>query len=1167
MKNFVTRALVCFAVVLVWNDRSGLGQDMVDPPAEVVETSANEDVSSDVSSGTAQTAPSQTTPAEDTRRAAGRQEPDTFLLPDKDGKLQQVLGFQFEDFFQAYQSQFGVGQPQGKPRFTLQRLDASGRAYPDRAELKIELAVLLHTDQWVGVPLGLGQSILSKSPTTLDPEREFLHYDEAGESYVLWLRGKPAEQRRVTFDISVPVARRDDESILRLSTPRAVGSRLKLTVNMESVARASEGVTLVSRRAQDGESTEFVAEGLGGSFELAWREPGPLLSRSTSALSVTGAISLRVDSPTASPTALLNVESLGAPLHQFRVRLPAGTKLASTVASPYTITQLETDDPEAPAAMTRPIVVVQLGSKQRGPVNIRLKTERTPEAIEAETPLDLAGFDVLGAVRQTGDIAIQVDGNWNVLWEETDPSFEGVHQVEVVDLPEELRNGQVQYAFKYFRQPSRLLTQVISRQPHLRVDPEYVVFVSARRVDLHARLNYFVGDAKTFSFEVDMLDWEIDAVGPPNIVDQWLLSDDKGVVLARLREPSQGSERLEIRAHRKFDDGPFANRLGDQSTRRIQFALPVPDVRSHTPATVVIVPDDNIVIEPVTGEMPGLSPQPAMSTFIELPQRQQEPLYFRSDAAHATFLADVTVQPQTVRSEISAQIVLHEQQSTVKQILKYHVAYEPVEHVLLHLPPELKSLDQFEVQLDGEKLKVLEKVPLPGGPDLSGDPNLPDNAAQLSSVRVALGHARIGSFALQIQFPFALGPLQPQQSVALTVPIVKPADGEISECEVFVTSPNSIHVSPKVSVGKQVNSWESVELVGDRQSLRHTLRMRWRGKVEAVPLSVQLAESQAARATILERVWVQSWFTPSARQDRVAMVIRSSSGLLRVQLPAGVSPDQLEVKVNGQIKSFRIGTAGGIEVSLSPEMNPSQRIELRYELPHTGLGRKYQADFARLLGTVSERNVYWQLVLPQNEHLLSAPRELTAEFDWQWQGYYWTRRSQLDQRQLEQWVGAEMGTPLPRRTNRYVFSKLGSLDSVKFVSASRSYIVLVVSGSALLAGLLLMTMPFPKKAGLLLALATVLLILAVAFPDPAIMAIQAAALGVGLALVAAVLQRLLSRSTAAKVVVRSGGSTVLRHLTATESLAASQAADSASSGTTTMAMVSPAPSVSESSDR
>ena len=80
-----------------------------------------------------------------------------------------------------------------------------------------------------------------------------MHYEGEGEGYVWWVRGKPNTQHETTLTMLVPLAAVGDETRLKLFTPRATASELKLTVPLaDAVGKVSEGRDVAAgRRGQE----------------------------------------------------------------------------------------------------------------------------------------------------------------------------------------------------------------------------------------------------------------------------------------------------------------------------------------------------------------------------------------------------------------------------------------------------------------------------------------------------------------------------------------------------------------------------------------------------------------------------------------------------------------------------------------------------------------------------------------------------------------------------------------------------------------------------------------------------------------------------------------------------------------------------------------------------
>jgi hypothetical protein len=278
-----------------------------------------------------------------------------------------------------------------------------------------------------------------------------------------------------------------------------------------------------------------------------------------------------------------------------------------------------------------------------------------------------------------------------------------------------------------------------------------------------------------------------------------------------------------------------------------------------------------------------------------------------------------------------------------------------------------------------------------------------------------------------------------------------------------------------------------------------------------IELAVQLAD-QDQHATVVDRAWVQTWLTPSARQDRAVFCFTSSRKELPVVLPAGTATGQVDLQLDGRPIEGRATGDGWLLVPLTGEVGQRHILEVRSHFAaHTHQPGSLSIELPRLGSDAWVRRMYWQLVLPRNEHLLAASGGLTTEFTWGWQGWFFGRRPLLEQDELEEWAGVTRRASLPMGTNQYLLSSLGNVEQGDVYTASRAWIVLMASGAALVAGLLLIYVPASRHPATLFAAAVVLLCLGLLYPEPMLLVSQAAILGLGLALLAGLLRRSLRR--------------------------------------------------------
>lgn len=1020
-------------------------------------------------------------------------------LKSKDGRLVPMLDWTFEDFERVYQENQGLKQRDQAPFFSLQTMAITGTVKGGHAELSIQFGILVRDDQWVRVPLRLNQAVLREGAKYAGADGQcLLDFEDERDGYVGRLRGSSGQQHQLTLNVFVPVTTVGDESRLKLSVPRATSSSLKLTVPVaEAVGTVSTGATL-STSSADKQSTQFTVLGLGGDFELSWRKAGNRAAETSPVLEAVGTILCRVDPGLVHSEATLTVRAYGGLFDRFHVRLPEAAELIPGSASEYTVTPAPKAGPDANAPG---LVEIRLPKKTTGPVELRLSTKRPYEAAGSSDWFELAGFEVVEAARQWGHFAITAAEDLQVVC----TPHRGVRQVD--QLPEALRGEQRLAGFAYFRQPCSLTARAVPKKTRINVEPEYVLLVEEDKVRLEAKLKYTIRAAKVSALDVELLDWELDEVGPANLVAVDMAAvDQAGVLSMPLATPSIGQVEITLRAHKPIAAGATS----------LALALPRPQANSSGSAAVVVLPADNVELIPDTNATVGLVRQ-QVAPPMSLPPRQQQPLFYRGEMAKAIFAAGLNVHPQSIAVNVSTQLMLAGQEKHVEQKLTYTVAYKPVEVLVLEVPRSLAGAGALEVLFEGLPVSLAELPAADAGP---GD-------SRPIKKRVVLPSPRIGECELTIRYSVALEELLPETSIVSTIPLVMPADGRLEENRLRVTA------APGVKVQLREGPWAITEENALSPERLHSFQMVTDGRSEKVVLGIHLEDRNALGSTLVERLWIQTWIAPTPngmrRQDRAVFRFTSDQKELELFVPNEVEPREVELSLNRRRVQAKITPSGSLRLGLPdlPRAGPHV-LEVYYHFPVrlVELGR-WSTELPHLDRHAWVRRMYWQLVLPQHEHLIAAPDGFTPEFAWGWTGAFWGRNPLWEQSQLETWVGTVGLTSVPQATSRYLFSSLGPVEKCEIRVANRSLIVLAASGIALVAGLLLIYVPVCRHPLALLLAAAALLAATFRYPEPTFLVAQAASLGVALTLVAGLLQRSMIRRRRRFLPREGGGSSLL----------------------------------------
>ena len=1093
-----------------------------------------------------------------------RVEPEILFVKDAKGVTIPLLNITLEEIEKALDKGAGAAGAV-RPAFRLDRMVVSGEAVGKVARLTFQFQVTLFGNdkqekKWVRVPLRLAGAALEKAEYQGEGE-QFLIFDEADGEYVSWFRSETEKPHTLTLQALVPLEQAAGQTKLKLAAPRAVHSELTLkTASAQAVGEVSGAVLAETRRLEHG--AEFKAIGLTSEFTLAWREPSPRAQEIRAALDAQGEILVQIDHQSVVSTAELTVRAFGREFDSFRVRLPPGATLAplenAAERPDYVVTPVDAaagvdapgpaaTNPAAPAASApgpaSAWVEVRRKMKTAEPLKVRLKTQRALEETAPDNPFELAGFEVQGAARQWGDLAVFVANDWQVSFGKR----VGIRQVEdltneaFLNLLKDAHDDELlagfEYYFEYLRQPCALPVQISPQETVIGVDPNYQVRVSADKLELDARLAYKVSGAKAFAFEIDLPGWDVDATSVavhagsqtpaaaeaprPDLADASRIAAMPGEGLTiPLKQAALGRVEVSLKAQRKIAAGAQA----------IEFQLPRPKAAVQGTVELVVAADQNVELTPREAELTGLRRQQS-SPAPSAARGEREPLYYRGEAEAARFAADFRIKPRQISVDVATAAALKESGAVeVEQTLSYRILYEPAETLLLDVPQQLADDRKIKVfQYDQDRLLdgELPWEPIAAADVAPGDP-------PLRQVRVKLHQAALGAGKLKIEYAWKGEALMRETSVPLKVPLIMPGEGECGENRL------DLSVEPGVKAEPLGAEWSPRGDADAATTSSPGLHLQAARPWPELSLNASLAEPADDESLVVERAWIQTLLSKRERTDRAVFRFGGRDRRFSLFLPQGAI--QASFRLDGRkiepqpgkspderVVSWRDG-ASGIETHV---------LELRYSFPERPKGRGMLTfELPKLGAGIRARHTYWQLVLPRDEFLLAGPADLTSEAVWGWNQFYWVRRPLFDEGYLDAWVrdqakpdgeSGALASPgaISPATNQYLFSsiEIGSAQQVR--TASRSALVLIGSGLVLLAGLALIYLPALRHPALLFAASLALLAGAMIYPEVTLLWLQAAAAGALLTAVAGLLERNVSRRRRRETFVRGGSSSIV----------------------------------------
>ncbi len=1062
--------------------------------------------------------------------------PDTYILLDAEGHPQPVPGMTYEDFMAAWKRLNQPGTADEQPSYAIEDMTFRGQVIGQRAELECRITVRLIGKGPLSLPLGLvgaivqGEPKFSALPSSADAklppaeeskkgESEYLTSDPEHGGYVAQFRGSAGERRLLTVQLIVPVAHDGPETSLPINCPHAVSSQLELDVDAKiAEARVNVG-SLLSQDLNSQGGTRLKVAGLSGMFRLAWQNPTKDSSAITTVLSALGTVHVTLDGRGIRSDARLTVRSYGGAFDQFRVRLPAGSQLvqakpdtSQTPAVQYRI-RLENNSSAAGEKNTdnRQIVVVDLAEKQQGPVIVDLAIEHLGNAANRGQNIDVGGFEVLGAVRQFGDVALSVADDWQARWEIG--AF--VRQVDPNELDATLQSFNPTAAFQYDRQPWSLSLRLARRQLRVHVTPKFEMECLPEESRLTVKLNYQTFGARAFEYRVALNGWELtgDPVESASLVDTDRISvTSEGTLLLPLVQASARRAEVSFSLRR-----PLA-----RDARQLQLPLPVPVAESIGTGELIVRAAPEVNLLPDLAKSTGLTAVTA-SAAIENPSSDgATELHYRTLLPAAVFTADRTSRARDVATQSLTQVEVGENDAKIEQRFDYSVRFEPVNELTFELaddfPVDAAGVNARLVIGNGADAKLNEQgVPLQASLIDASDAGLIDESARL--LRLMLPRPLMGKFSVSIRYSAVL-PSRGNSDLHWEVPTLRCTEGQPSSEAAKVRWADRLSVALDEPAANQ--SWK-LAAMSNQPADGAGLDVISERSASSLPLIIRSAPPRPPAATIVDRAWLQTWMSKGTLQNRAAFRVRTAGNQATIELPPDSTGAETEILVNhepARILSQSPGRlvvqlGGGKEVMAGNQLAPltTYTVELRSRQEYgPRLVTLHRLTPPQIEGSSALSQVYWQLILPSDEHVVSEPMQLTSASEWQWLGVFWGRQPLKSQAELEDWSGASQQIAPTAAQNQYLYSGITSVSSIELMTAPRWLIVLAASACVLAVAIAYAYIPKRQRMWLMVVLATVIVFAAVAYPGITLMLAQASVLGLVLAVVSLVISRLMANA-------------------------------------------------------
>lgn len=1021
---------------------------------------------------------------------------ETIYLRREDGQLVPFIDIPFEVFHAIYQQRAG-GQTEELPQtHSLERVDVQGsirsNASGEFAHLTIVVRVATQRGGWVRVPLGLEPATLV-SWSSDRPDDAVVSLDGRG-GYEAWVRGGEEGASELRLETVVPVERQGVQSTLELALPNATLSQIALDLPLTDpeVRLGSDRQIPELAPLADGR-TRLSVVGPSGDLSIRWQPRG---DDGVSGLSVVTDVTVQIDGPDLIRyQAAFDVVSLNGRDRGFLVRLPPGARFDAAEQADLEGAEV---DPSSPLLAgldpNSRYVAVTFPQPLDKPTRVVLFASRSAADESADggpETIDVGGFDVPGAVRQSGSLLLVGSREWRVDWS----AGNFLRQVSLQASDRE-REGAVA-RFRFSRAPIELATRIVRNESRSACEPMLDLTFTRDRIQLDAEFRYSFSGPRPETLIVDGRGWEPDIEQlRANRFVRRVAQDETNPERWRIDlDPALAEETLALR----FVLSRPMETFGDLSV-----PLPSPLATTVSAAMVSLRSSDDLEVAPRISPVQGtLVPAPNLPTpsgptatngtrIADLPAgpgaAPTEPsavqwVRIQSLADVRELACRVTVRPRKVDVVSSVAVRVDGGIATVDQTLDYDVRYVPLNGGWLAIDRAALEDGDLVLRLDGQAI----------GYRASASP-LSQWDERWEVVRFELPRAVTGKFRLEASFRMPLPePDSTERSVRTGIPLLVPLQAPDERTRFFrggiLGAAESLAVQPIGDLGRVVtietpadrvvtgtdDRWRLEEKPATGERRRFTLTKLDRDAARTVDFSWGIGQGGADQMPRVTRLWVQSLSTPEYRRDRVAMRVVTGRSSIEIELPPLVRLTTVAVDGVERPGVAEQTTGRRLTVALADPGSPREHtIELWYRFQRNrSFDRSIELTLPTVVGVDWIEQVYWEAILPPDEYMMIQPQWLVSEnrIEWKWWG--WTETPRLSTGDLEAWVGVGGQQPPSGQYHRHLYSGFGEAISGRVWTARRWEVLFAGAGLLFVLGVVAVVFRIDRRPVVMLLIAAI----------------------------------------------------------------------------------------------
>lgn len=1020
-------------------------------------------------------------------------------------------GMTWEELERLQNLDFGIEVP--TQAFSYEEMEISGEAAERRAELSVTLKIAIDsTDgRWVPIPLRMGNFHRLAPPDVSGVEEYFMTLKPDRGGYLLWVKTKARRNATLQMRVSARVDTTSAQS-LEFQLPD-VAAKVKLVTDGRDVSGdiIGQGYDTIEPKELPGGRTEFLIESVGGTFTVRWgrrerdRDDVPELE-------VDSRITMNWGSPQEAPRASvqLTVRNVQDAIDALEIRLPPGSNVPEDASLGVDGQSVQFGPPiPDPDGERRAILIPEQERQTRIDLNFSYNVQLPGGSISASRPLRFQVPEVVGALRHRGEITVQTGTDFRLRWN-AEPGVRSVFGESVDDAT----SGR-SYLFKFDRGSFELPLWLSAKERQVRVNAtSQISFLdSTATLDMLIRSSDRASDGR--GPQIDMADWSIESI--ENAMTEEPIDVFQGDGYPEIDFPAGSGEPppIRIRAQQTFDPTQELIVISVPRIVKTDDGLLVPT------STVEIVNSGRsmLIVDMEASENLEriVSPNENASDSVSR---------FRVDSHESTALLVGTMvdQPPRITLACDGTVLLdgNQLQTTINWTVTSDLDLEGALPIRVpELPPTSRRANDGSAELSTangaapsqEDLSQLWSVTVGGLPAALQRVN--DSRFDLVSPRLATGTIAIRFTRTQTVSPTAVG-----DSIE-SLPLPRPAiEG--------VTIRGTINVS--------LRGTGEMELLSAVSPATNEIVL---DSLPPDPLRLRLRSRQTLREELsINRVVLRTNVGRNTRHEQVLANVQGGDSF-RVRLPANIGDVSVEGLIDGQKQ--RVRRDGDVLMLPLPGDQTSHVVDLRIWVQEESESLPSVIEPTLRL-PVEVGRVYWQIVVPQDNHLVWASPTMGRSMTWSFDGWRLGRLPSHDDRALTALIGATPHLMSPGNPYLYVGS---DVRSFRVVTASRVVLWVTVGLFVLLSSLMLTHLPRTRHPLTAVFAATLFAGLLAIAPDAAVLAGQLAVIALVLVIIMIAVRSLVAPRRSDRILTPRDGRR--RADNSTHSLPTTQAAERRSS--------------------